>query len=141
MFGTKFCENRCRLLNFRRMWIFYYRAIKFKKLNLSTQLPVWRSQNQVTYFLKKKNLVKSVRKQYGNLDSHSFFIKAYENHFHTNYLFLLWKDKIRNYSFHICVSNVSSFFLILQNTIFYYVWSNFLIFFINNILINNWKVN
>ena len=54
MFDTKFCKNRRRLLNFRQVWIFFYRDIKFKKFDVSTKLPPWGSQHQVTYFLKKR---------------------------------------------------------------------------------------
>ena len=46
MFDTKFCENRSRPLNFRWIWIFVNRDIKFFKSDVSTKLPLWGSENQ-----------------------------------------------------------------------------------------------
>ena len=47
------------------------------------KLPLWRSQNQATYFFKNKNFVKSVRKQYGSSDWQAFKLFIYSITFYS----------------------------------------------------------
>ena len=65
MIDTKFCENRSGPFNFRRIRFFLF----FLFFLSSVQKP--KSSNVLS---QKNNFVKSVRKQYENLDSHPFFL-------------------------------------------------------------------
>ena len=76
MFDTKFCENRSRPFNLWGIWIFlffFYRDSNFFKFDVSTKLPLWGSQNQVTYFLKKRTLWNQWRSNMG-ISIHIFFL-------------------------------------------------------------------
>ena len=76
MFHTKFCKNRWRLLNFRRIWIFlfflpWHQILKIRFIHKASSVRNPKSSNVLP---QKKNFVESVRKQYGNLDSHAFLL-------------------------------------------------------------------
>ena len=62
MFDTEFYENQSRSLNIRQIWIFFYRDIFIVKPKSSNVLP------------QRNDFVKSLRKQYGNPDSHPIFL-------------------------------------------------------------------
>ena len=80
MFYTKFYKNRWRPLNFRRLWFFYFflswhQIIKIRCIHKAFSVRKPKLSNVLS---QKKNFVKSVRKQYGNLDSHPFLL-VFEN--------------------------------------------------------------
>ena len=75
MFDTKFCENRWRPFNFRRILIFlffiwWYQIFQIRCVHEVSSVRKPKSSNVLP---QRKNFVKSVRKQYGNPDTHSFF--------------------------------------------------------------------
>ena len=72
IFHTKFGENRSRPLFFSLILIliFFYRDIKILNFDVASSVRKPKSSNILS---QRKNFVKSVRKQYGNPDSHVFF--------------------------------------------------------------------
>ena len=82
MFDTKFCENRSIPLDFRRILIFVffisrYQILKIQCVHEASSVRKPKSSNVLP---RRKNFVKSVRKQYGNPDSHPFFLLAYRTY-------------------------------------------------------------
>ena len=76
IFQTKFGENRSRPLIFRlikffKFFISRYQILKFRCIHEASLVRKPKSSNIPS---RKKNFVKSVRKQYGNPDSHVFFV-------------------------------------------------------------------
>ena len=75
MFDTEFCKNRSRPLNFRRTRFFlfffsWHQIIKIRCIHEDSSVRKPKSSNVLP---QRNNFVKSVRKQYGNPDSHPFF--------------------------------------------------------------------
>ena len=117
MFNTKFYKNRWRTLNFRRIWFFnfflswcqiikircIYEAFSVRKPKSSNVLP-WRN-----------NFVNSVRKQYGNPDSHPFFLP------------LLAQIQFSYYLVSIRVHLMRNFVVVLNTLIIKIDWTSFLL--------------
>ena len=76
MFGTQFCKNQSRPSKSRRIWIFvfflsWHHILKIRCIH---EAPSVRKPKSSNLLLQRYDCVKSVRKQYGNLDSHPFFL-------------------------------------------------------------------
>ena len=82
MFDTKFYTNRWRPLNFRRIWFFYFflswrQILKIRCIHEASSVRKPKSSNVLS---RKKNFVKSMRKQFRNPDSNPLFLFTHSPH-------------------------------------------------------------
>ena len=83
MIHTEFGEDQSRPSIFRLIWIkkkilSCYQILKFRYIHEASSVRKPKSSN---ILFQRKNFVKSVRKQYGNPESHAFYFRNRKQHF------------------------------------------------------------